>query len=656
MARRLFHGISRAFELVDELASRASLAATTWIVGPLIIAVTLGSTLWPLRHPDRLDELLGNKLAAAERQSSLWHVAGTTVVVLALYAAAVVIRRLLRGEWRIASTADWLTRRFAWLAAAPAVLTLSHKGIEKESPKLVLALAVVTAAVVGFSAYSWRSIRARDDDGDEHPVLTIARRFGPALVLLGLWAGYAWFFARLAVTNHHALNTRIADLGYYDNIFYQSVHGRFLGCSFMKGGYHYAGHFDPILVLLSPIYLLYPRAESLLVLQPIWLGSGVIPVYLLARHYSLSRPISLLLALCFTLYPPLQGANMYEFHSLTLIVPLVLWLLWFLVERRWVGYGITVAALLLCREDVSLLLCFVGVYALRSGARRAGWVTIAAGLAYFALVKKFIMGSTDMLNQGDESISFAYYYADLIPNKTGAAELVTSLLTNPAFVLKHVLDEPKVMFVALLFAPLMFLPFLARPGRLMLLYGLTFCLLATRAAVFSIYFQYSSAIFPIAFALVPHVLRNVPDGPWAASAGHDPTRLRRGAVAAMVACTVLCCWKFGGIVENSSFRGGFVRMVRTLTEEHRANYRWVRQQVAAIPKNARVAASGKMGPHVSNRREAYFYPSRVRIDYALLDEGELKAAELDAHNKRVSSGKLIEVARQGKLVLLKRSE
>jgi uncharacterized membrane protein len=656
LVRRIFHGLSRAFELVDEVAARASLAATSWIIGPLIIAVTLGSTLWPLRHRDRLDELLTNKLATEERRSALLYVVGALVVILTVYAAAVVIRRLVRGEWRVAATADWLTRRFAWLAAAPAILMMSHKGIEKESPKLVLALAVVTATLVGFSVYAWRSVAKRDEDAEEHLALTIARRFAPALVLVGVWALYAWFFARMAVTNHHALNTRIADLGYYDNIFYQSIHGRFLGCSFMKGGYHYAGHFDPILVLLSPLYLLYPRAEMLLVFQPIWLASGVVPVYLIGRHYALSRPISVLLALCFALYPPLHGANMYEFHSLTLIVPLVLWLLWFLIERRWVGYAATAAALLLCREDVSLLLCFVGFYALRSGAPRAGWATIAVSLAYFALVKKFIMGSTDMLNQGDESISFAYYYADLIPNKTGAAELVTSVLTNPAFVVKHVLDEPKVMFVALLFAPLMFMPLLSRPGRLMLVYGLTFCLLATRAAVFSIHFQYACAIFPIAFALVPHVLRVVPEAPWAAAAGRDPVRLRRAAAAAMLVCTALCSWKFGGIVENSSFRGGFVRIVRTLNDGHRANYRWVRQQVAAIPRNARVAASGKMGPHISNRREAYFYPSRVRIDYALLDESELKAAELDAHNKRVSSGKLVEVARHNKLVLLKRSE
>ena len=42
----------------------------------------------------------------------------------------------------------------------------------------------------------------------------------------------------------------IAHLGYYDNIFFQSIHGKPLGCSMIKSGYHGSAHFDPLLVLL----------------------------------------------------------------------------------------------------------------------------------------------------------------------------------------------------------------------------------------------------------------------------------------------------------------------------------------------------------------------------------------------------------------------
>src|SRR5262249_60600206 len=54
-------------------------------------------------------------------------------------------------------------------------------------------------------------------------------------------------------------------------------------------GYHGSAHFDPILVVLSPLYLLYPRAEMILVLQCLWVGGGVVPAYLIAQDKLGSR-------------------------------------------------------------------------------------------------------------------------------------------------------------------------------------------------------------------------------------------------------------------------------------------------------------------------------------------------------------------------------
>ena len=78
-------------------------------------------------------------------------------------------------------------------------------------------------------------------------------------------------------------------LGVYDNIFYHSIHGRPLASSLMKTGSHVSGHFDPILVLLSPVYLLKSSAESLLSLQSFWMAAGVFPAYLLGAELLRSR-------------------------------------------------------------------------------------------------------------------------------------------------------------------------------------------------------------------------------------------------------------------------------------------------------------------------------------------------------------------------------
>ncbi|WP_437687673.1 DUF2079 domain-containing protein [Sorangium sp. So ce176] len=664
---RLSSALAKVDGTIERLA-RAALILAPW---PILYGMSIAVTAWVFTHPGRLAQLDTNKLTELERR---WMAGGAVVAIIGVglaYFLVMLARRTVTRSWAFVNTVGRLNRALIPVLALPLVAALKVPNIEKESPKTALFFAALAAAAVGVGVYAWgrgdapvhgdaRGLDdARDLDGDSAGALAKAGRRLAPLAVAALWAGYAFFFSRLAITNHHALHTRTPDLGYYDNIFYQSIHGRPLGCSWIKAGYHGSAHFDPILVLLSPLYLLYPRAEFLLVLQSVWLGAGVIPVYLLARDKLEHRGKAILLAAVWAIYPALHGTNMYEFHSLTLISPLIVWLLYFYETGRDRLYWVALAALLLCREDVSLLMCFIGLYAIldrRPGRTRLGWVTIATSLVYFVVVKLFFMTSAGIIMSGKDAYSFAYYYQELMPNRSGLGGLLVSLLTNPVFALKVMLAEPKILFLLQLFVPLCFLPFLAKPGRWMLAYGLMFCLLASRDAVFSIHFQYSAVLFPIAFALAPIGLKRAADSAPAAYFGLDGRRLSRALLAATLVASALVSWKFGGLVENASFRGGFSRVARRLTPDQEATYAWVRQQVEAIPPGAVVGATSKMGPHISNRKEAYFYPGdrAALVHYVLLDEGELKAKDLERHNAAVKRGELMELSRLKKMALFKR--
>ncbi|WP_437575816.1 DUF2079 domain-containing protein [Sorangium sp. So ce887] len=661
--------LNSALAKLDGAIERLARAALTLAPWPILFGMCIAVTAWVFTHPSRLAPLATNKLNELERR---WMAGGAVAAIVGVglaYFLAMLARRVLTRSWDVVGTAGRLNRALLPLLALPFVAALKLPNIEKDSPKTAIFFAALAAATVGAGVYAWgRGARLSPALGDPPGLDDAPARGGPLakagrwlapLAVGALWAGYALFFSRLAITNHHALHTRTPDLGYYDNIFYQSIHGRPLGCSWLRAGYHGSAHFDPILVLLSPLYLLYPRAEFLLVLQSVWLGAGVIPVYLLARDKLEHRGKALLLAVVWALYPALHGANMYEFHSLALISPLVVWLLYFYETGKDRLYWVTLAALLLCREDVSLLMCFIGLYAIldrRAGRTRLGWVTIATSLVYLVVVKAFFMTSAGIIMSGKDAYSFAYYYEELMPNRSGLGGLVISVLTNPVFALKVMLEEPKILFLLQLFVPLCFLPFLAKPGRWMLAYGLLFCLLASRDAVFSIHFQYSSILFPIAFVLMPIALKRAEDSAPAAYFGLDGRRLSRALLAATLVASALVSWKFGGLVENASFRGGFHRVARNLTPDQELTYAWVRQQVAAIPPGAIVGATSKMGPHVSNRKEAYFYPGdrAAIVQYVLLDEGELKGKDLDRHNAAVKRGELKELGRLKKMALFQR--
>ena len=627
---------------IDGASLRLARAFTGWALPPVLLALAVGASIWPLLHPERAGALLHNALTPSERRSALWLLVVGSMFTLSMF-ALLVVRARKRDDGLLESVRAQ-SRRFALAGALPIIAVLRAPGIESERPKLLLLLVAIAAVLAGISVHAWLP------SASDAPAEDRRRKLWPALAVGALWALYALFFSRLAITNHHALNTSIADLGYYDNIFHQSIHGRPLGCSYMPGGYHWAGHFDPILVLLSPLYLLYPRAELLLVLQSVWLGSAVLPLYLLAQHKLGSRVLALALAVCFALYPALHGVNLYDFHSLALVVPLLPWLVLFLEQERPRAYFVTLAALLLVREDVALLLCFVGVYAILRGGRPSttlGWITIGVSLVYFRAVKTLIMPSGDLLNSG--GVSFADYYAELMPHGAGMWGFLTTLATNPVFVLERVLTEPKLLYVAQLMLPLAFVPLLARPGRVTLLYGFAVTLLASRAQLHSIYFQYSCLIFPLAFALVPMALRQLGEHRLGSYRGV------RAIVATMVAASLLSSWKIGGIAENQSFRGGWGRVARSLSAEQRATHAWVEQQARTIPPNASVASSMRLGAHVSNREKAFFWPPPEPVDYVLVDESALELRAISKLSQAKASGALVEVSRHEKLVLLRSS-
>lgn len=683
MPSRVRTKLSDVAASLDDFVSRLAFAALSWLMWPFLQAIGLGSTIWAFRHLTQVPALDTNKLTLADnvgvvpwmarllkvlRLDALphsdnlgvvWSVVVSLVAVGLVHLVVNVVIRRRTGQWRLTETGGELKRRLFPLIALPILPMLTLAKIEQDSPKETFFYIVLFAAAIGAGVYGWAKPAAEELELGPSAARQRAHRIFAAVAVAAIWATYGIFFSRLSIVNHHALNTRTIDLGYYDNIFYQSIHGNPLGCSLIKAGYHGSAHFDPILVLLSPLYLLYPRAEMLLVLQAVWLGAGVVPVYLIGFDKLGRRAPAVVLAAMYALYPALHGANMYEFHSLSLLSSILLWLIYFLEKGNRRAYYLVLIPALLCREDVALILCFISIYAILSrkpGSARLGWTTIGVSLLYFVIVKKFFMTSADIFMSGKDSLSFAYYYEDLIPNKNGVAGIVVSVVTNPLFVIKTMVAEAKIVYLLTLFVPLCFLPFLARTSRIMLGYGLLFTLLATRTAVFSPAFQYSATLIPFAFALTPVALRRIEDGALPPRLGLDGRRLASALLGAALVSSLLVSWKFGGFLENQAFRGGFSRVARGLTPAEKETYRWVDETVALIPAGASVGTTNKLGCHVSNRKDAVFYPGHGPVDYVFLDETEIKGADLDQHNKAVQTGKLVQLARRDKMALFKSTE
>lgn len=637
---------------VDRLLLRVVHFSQRVLLWPTLYAIAWAAALWPLMHAARLPVWSKNELSQAERIEQLFYLLGTSGVMAALLLGFFFVGRALRGPGQTEASVRSFNRLFAFSLAAPFVTALMEPGVESSRPAHTLFfIACATACLLPTAAYLWEISRG-SYARPARPSCVRFRAIAPPILVGGLFVAYGMWISHLAINNHHALQTRLLDLAIYDNIFYHSSHGNFLGSNFIPTGNHANAHFDAILVLLSPLYYIYPRAELILVLQAIWCGAGVLPAYLLGREHLGSVWAGVALAAAWALYPALHGANLYEFHSLTLLAMPMLWLLYLLTTGRLRAYFVLLPFVLLIREDASLLICcvaFTAVLTRDPRLVRAGWITIGVAALYFILVKIFIMGAADPLGG---KYGFGWYYKDMTGGKSLGGILLT-LLTNPTFAVDFALREAKVIYLMQLLLPLAFLPLFAKPWRFATVFGLFYILLASRGPVFSIHFQYSVVLFPVLFALTPIALRQLRDSDLPARLGLARAQLVTVLLACVLASSLLMSWKFGGVLPNSSFRGGWAKIPHTLTAKQEQRYQEFRELVEQIPVDASVIATSRIAPHVSNRAEVWDYRHKGPTEYLILDTRELSGWTRKLHTDRLAAGEVELVAKHGTLQLFR---
>lgn len=150
-------------------------------------------------------------------------------------------------------------------------------------------------------------------------------------------------------------------------------------------------HFHPALVLLGPLYRMFPSGLTLLVLQAVLVALSVVPLTRVAQEV-LGRGWGLALGAAYAGSWGLQGAVAAQFHEIALAVPLLACALAAFLRSRWWTTAAWAAPLVLVKEDLGLTVAVLGaVLAWRArGDRppdgvRAGAALALWGIGWFAL-------------------------------------------------------------------------------------------------------------------------------------------------------------------------------------------------------------------------------------------------------------------------------
>jgi len=124
---------------------------------------------------------------------------------------------------------------------------------------------------------------------------------------------YVIIVSSVAISRHYAFRTNAWDLSIYSQSLYSTLnHGKLLYyTSELPGnpsGSLFGIHFSPFLFLLVPIYAIYQNPVTLLILRPIAISIGLIPLYWILREQQLnSRLLTFFLAIIYVVYPPINA-------------------------------------------------------------------------------------------------------------------------------------------------------------------------------------------------------------------------------------------------------------------------------------------------------------------------------------------------------------
>ena len=180
----------------------------------------------------------------------------------------------------------------------------------------------------------------------------------------------------------------------------------------------------------------------------------------------------------------------------------------------------------------------------------------------------------------------------------GFRSVIKTLITNPLFVIAKMAIEKKVIYLAHLLTPLAFLPLRRWYLWLSLIPGILLTLLVTNYDP-PIQFSFHYVMHWAPYLFMASVLALVAIGK---SPDLGPLR-QRAALFTLCGASAVLSFNYGAFaMRENSFKGGFHQVEFFYTEAEDQRYQRLIELIKDIPKDATVAATEKVGPHLSSRR------------------------------------------------------
>ncbi len=296
---------------------------------------------------------------------------------------------------------------------------------------------------------------------------------------------YIAIFSHLSILRYLSLNAHYYDLGIMDQVVYNTAKGKIFEMTNPEGTQQIsraAIHFDPLIMVLAPLYSLKPTPIILLVTQTVVLALGAIAVYLIAKKILKNSWLALLFVFLYLNYYPMQLSNLFDFHTVTFATTSLLFAFYFLAleplaKKQWnylVGIMLMIVTLF-TKENSSLTLMFFSGYLWLTKKNKLYIITGAACALYFLIVVFKLIPSFNSAG------SFAIKYYDF---------------NHPLNLASQLFSKTSFLYLTSLMTPFGLLSLAAPLQFLISLPELALNLLSSNPNLRQFYFQYTAMITP----------------------------------------------------------------------------------------------------------------------------------------------------------------
>jgi len=443
-------------------------------------------------------------------------------------------------------------------------------------------------------------------------------------ILLGfITLSYIVYFSLFSILRYRTLYAHYFDLG----IMHQTVYNTFM--SLKTGDFtrfleltnphgfdqvkRMAIHNDIFLAFLAPLYFVYSGPETLLILQTVVIALGAIAVYGISKIVFNKthnvRLISLFFSFAYLMYPPLQRMNQFDFHAVALATPLLLFMFYCYLNKRYVISFLCAGMVLLTKEQVGLTLAFFGFFVLFQN-----WLQIRrrvcnkrellfAGILVMMGLGWFLISMMQIIPHFRHGVHFALgYFGDF---GDSPLNVFLGLIKNPLLVFQYVFRKDTYDYLYNILGPIGFLSFLSPLHLLIAAPEFAINLLSKSGAMRNIYFHYTAVITPFVFISALYGFRFLRTYTWI-------------FVTLLTVCTIY----FSATTSPLPYSSGREVLPFTSPKADITDiYVWKEK---LQDEQIKVMATGSLAPLFSSRRYLYNFSERYDLaDYIVLSREEV---------------------------------